>query len=271
MQTVGETAQLLDGEPETGLRLGHGLAQGGVGMVGEVAFDTSQGHQGEDQPGLRPVVQIPLQALAFGVGRLHDPCAHVPGAGTQPDVLEGEAQRGGDGREEFRVVHEGGVVVQQREGLTVRRSDGGAAGAVRRHLAPRAVDVGPPLLAPQAEPQRRVAQDAGQRLAQAGRVGVGADLDDEAADLGALEVHAQQSGEERERHGDLREVGQQIDGLFTGVAGVAEPRHDVEEHVPHQEHDGHADADPCREQRLPAGGGRVPPALHDGDRGAAWR
>ena len=75
-----------------------------------------------DQPLLRPVVQVPLQALALVLRGFDDPGARAPQllepgsqVGLQPTVLERDPGCCADGVEQFGLVGERRVVHQRRD------------------------------------------------------------------------------------------------------------------------------------------------------------
>ena len=79
--------------------------EGGLGVGGEEPFGRPQAHADRDQPGLRPVVQVPLDPAQFGGRGVHGVAAG-PGQGLHPlGQLLGPGRELGVGREHLVLAH----------------------------------------------------------------------------------------------------------------------------------------------------------------------
>ena len=122
-----ERPQLVEGVDHLGVRLGEELVDRRRAAVGEPAAGELEREPDPEQPLLRAVVEVALEAAPLGVACLDDPRArgaHLRelGAqlGLQARVLEREARRGADRLDELRVVEQRGVVDEGCQALSRR-------------------------------------------------------------------------------------------------------------------------------------------------------
>src|SRR5262245_33026791 len=117
-----ERAELVEGAVE--LVFGFGEQRLELGGVGGVPARETQREPDPEQPLLRSVVEVSLEAASFGVSGMDD--AGPRGAdlgeldaelGLEPRVREGQARGGGGGLDEGSVVEEGRVVDERGESL----------------------------------------------------------------------------------------------------------------------------------------------------------
>ena len=151
-----------------------------LGVAAEVAAEHAELERERDEPLLRAVVEIALQAAALVVPRLDDPLARAaqlleprPQLHVQARVLERDAGRGAHGAEELGLVVERRVVQQDRDLRPVvaldRRDRAAVVRAGERDRMALGVGVAAVLGQPVGERERRIAQRPRHRVAQLAR------------------------------------------------------------------------------------------------------
>ena len=254
-------------------------------LLGESFLEQSSGeHQGHE-PLLGSVVEVPLDPAALGVPGLDDPrprglhlCELGPDLRLQPLVVDGEAGGRGCGPHQGRLIEQWAVVDDrgQRLALALDHRDG-ALGSLpwQRHGPSSFVHELAPGREPVREVDRRIVQRARQRIPEADVLS-GAEIDDEVADPGALDGAPEQTDQERDGHGQLRDharVEEQHWAPRVGGETEAPPRGTPSAE---QIHRGRDDLDRCKEKGRaqdrredPTGGGGrpQPTAPEDDERG----
>ena len=172
------------------------------GVRAQPAFQKCELERQRDESLLRPVVQVALQPLALGLSRLDDAGARTLQLlqvrlqlGVQLAVLQCDAGRCADRRQQVRLVVQRGVVQQGRDMPAVPVDRRRGASARRRqshqpalHVRP-AVELGQPV----DELERGIAQDPGQRVAQVARSGVGPQVHEQVGHCGAGQARVEES------------------------------------------------------------------------------
>ena len=198
--------------PQLGQRRRHLLLRPPQPMPGRVVAgrvaEQAQLQRQRDQALLGAVVQVALQPLPLLPARLDHPLAGSvqilqpgPELGAQPPVLQGDPRRRGQRLDQLGLLLPGAVEGQRRHrlGVAVHHPYGLAVAQLRQRGRP-ALLVGPrvELGQPVGQTQRRVVQRAGERGLQVGRR-VGAQLDEQPADVGAGQPGVHQAQQEHQR------------------------------------------------------------------------
>ena len=241
----------MDAPPDQLLRRGGEIAL--APLVVEV--DAVPGHA-EHEVG-QCLEERPVSGLRLGQGR------------DALLVLEGEGGRGGDRVEELRVVAKRLVVDDRRDGLSVPLDDLRGAPVRLAGLGeglPLRVDVPVRLRDPVDDLDGRVAERAGDGVADVARLAHLAELEHERADVRAGEAGAKEAGGERERNGEERGESGPDEDL---VRGDLER---LQEDGAREEHDRRPEREVGRPERPALRPRRPPPAAHEhGDRGGDER
>ena len=166
-------------------------------------------------------MQVPLDALPLGVGRLDDARTGGPELvqarsqlGLEPLVLEREPGGGADCVHELGILAERGVVDERRDAPALPLDDRRRARATfGRELDGPAVEVDVAVLVrePVGERERRVVQRPGKGLAQPSRRAGLPQLDDEVGDRAARQPAAQEAELEREGHDRVGDEEREVD------------------------------------------------------------
>ena len=182
-------------------------------VVADPRAEEAQLHRDRDEPLLRAVVEVALEAAALGVARGDEALARGAqlreaglGLGLQVLVLERDRGGGRHGLDELRVVVERGVVDEGGDlaAVVLDRHDAAVlAGLWHRDRRAVGPDVG--VLAGDAvgDDELRVAERLRERALERGPAHH-AQLAEEVGEAAAREPRAQESGEERERDRDQR-------------------------------------------------------------------
>ena len=214
-------------------------------------------------------MQVALDSASLGESRLGDALAGRsdllqlgPHRRLEALVLQRQAGRLTHGLDERRVVEEQGVVDQRADRLGVRsqpRDRPLAAGGRQGTGDPFAVDVLAPF--PVEELHRGVVERLCERVAQPGRRGGGTQLDDEAADRGAIQPRAEQAGKQSGGQGEEGQLNHPRGNLLVQRAPGDNARQGS------QGDDERAGQD--RRERAPPGRRRATPAPDERDHGHA--
>ena len=163
-----------------------------------------------EQALLGAVVEVALEPPPLGVSGLDDAGAggaHLGELGAelrlQARVLEREARGGADRLEELGLVQERRVVDERGDASAVMLEHGDRTSFARGHVerAPARIDVALVRGQPESELERRIAERAGDRVADVVGSRERAELHDQIGDTGALQAGAQEADEERDRDG----------------------------------------------------------------------
>ncbi len=208
MNAAREGAQLVEGADDLRIRFGEQVVHLGD-AVGEPAAGELERQPDPEQPLLRAVVEVALEAAPLCVSCLDDPCArgaHLLELGAQlclqTRVLEREARGGADRLDELGSSRSAGSWTRAARRVpscssSVTARPGSASGS---NACPVRVDVALVLGQPEGELEGRVAERARDRVAHLRRSQRRAELHDEIRHGRAVQSRAQQTGEEGERH-----------------------------------------------------------------------
>ena len=209
MDAARQIAQLLEALPELVDRAVEERRR--VGTVGHAHACEPEVQRQRDEPRLRAVVEVALDAPPFAVGRLDQPRprgAQLDQARAQLGIEALVLQRQGGGRAGGpnrlgvlrAVVHDGGDMLAVVVDLGHGAADVVRAGQLGRRSC--RVDVAVQLGHPERQLQRRVAERSRERVPQVRALGRVRELGHERAHAArAREVRAGQPREERERRG----------------------------------------------------------------------
>ncbi len=255
-------------------------ARPGLGIVTELGLESTEVERERDQPLLGTVVEVPLEALSLRLlgfdhasarlRELLDPRAEV---GLEACVLERDACGCGDRVEQLGLVSERRVVDESRDRGSLPFDERDRTHPVvwweRHRLAVEvgvAVEVGQPVR----EGERRIPERTRERLPEAARCRIGAEVEDELTDTGPQQARVEQPEQEdewREPDGHERRP---ADRLELGLALDQTECGRDEEERDHHEHDRER-VDEQRERSAKRPAGASPPDDEDDDRGEGDR
>ena len=216
------------------------LVDGAV-PVGESAAGELECEPDPEQALLGAVVEVALEPPPLGVAGLDDPRArgaHLGELGAQlrlqARVLEREARGRADGLEQRGLVEERRVVDERGDPPAVVLEHGDGAPVARAHVerAPAGIDVALVRRQPESELERRVAERAGDRVADILGSRGRTEPHDQIGDTGTLQAGAQEADEEGDRNdregppgpGERRVLDLAPDGVHDQVGDEQEDR-----------------------------------------------
>ena len=239
----------------------------------ELLADQREVHAQRDEPLLRAVVEIALDAAALGVTRLHDPCPRRPQLALQRAVLDGEQRGRRRSAHELRILRQ--RLLDHHRGHRLVVAVDRHPGAVRFHgrrrqgMAGR-LQVLPARRLPVRQPQCGVVERLGHRVAPLlGRRLRGEPLEQDAERLAGELLRLQQRDEESQRQQDPSPHDHPLHRLHRLEVDLEDPGAEVGDEPGRQEQERrHGDG----EQRPPLGpGGPQQPHQVDDEHGGGER